>query len=692
MALKEKFKEWFSLKKIQRSISPKKTKKEPEKKGKELQFKVGATSGIYYAARAEEMAGIIAKMSYTLTRGASVLELAADVPHEVDYTQGKEMRHISKSQGLDITLHGALSVPMCMPEMTEWNNAQQHIQMSIMSGVLCGAKYTNFHSCLKEWLELFTYASSKLEIVMCDHKGRFIKDLFKEELGNGNHNQATEKLREWFVNEKEEGGSAKNFVEELGSLIVGHDTSNSLFHRARDEVYNKFYGDKLKGEIKEMVERDIDKVNDKRHEMGKPPLTKEELEKEISKDEETMSSLRIRVRNRDLRGDEAQKLSERTSKRFKELMKDGVSDYLKDGKPWFRVERAGTLEHAYRIVAHYLFFSKDKIWQNMISMYKDKFEEDPDLKYNENDDQWLERALLRLETLPDKQLIHDFKEFYYGVIGAKFLESHIKATVRWMEKEAPKTIDNIVERTEPDKTKIEEQKKILRKNLEDMIIAIENPDARGEHAGRFILWRPKQFLLAIKNARESLKKEGSKYGDKIFIIVDFEHLATQGVDPLKELEELKDHDLSKDLGEYSIGVHVGVPTPLHVHKPIKAADREIVYRLLWKLKEVGLGSKHLTYLIFERGGFKQPYGPSVRVLKLFARLMKEGISPENLPDAFFVVSKPQYIARQKAIIFDHTFDPIKGLLKFPEEEYTLLGTAVLKAGKKPEEWKKEELR
>jgi len=37
-------------------------------------------------------------------------------------------------------------------------------------------------------------------------------------------------------------------------------------------------------------------------------------------------------------------------------------------------------------------------------------------------------------------------------------------------------------------------------------------------------------------------------------------------------------------------------------------------------------------------------------------------------------------------------NPLKGLLKIPEEEYTALGRAATEEGKRPEEWRKEEYR
>jgi len=286
-----------------------------------------------------------------------------------------------------------------------------------------------------------------------------------------------------------------------------------------------------------------------------------------------------------------------------------------------------------------------------------------------------------------------FKEFYYGVVGAKFLEGHLEDLVKWMENELPGIIKKEVEMSEPFPEKVKEQQEKLLRILDNLEIAIENPDSRNpEHGGRFILWRPKQIYIAIKNIRERFKEKNLKYWNKILMLVDFEHLATQGVDPLEELKGMLKVEMLKDYAKLVKAVHAGVPTPLHSHKPIGPEDREIVYRLLWLLKEAGLGSERLTYLIFERGGFKDPYAGSVRALKKMAEHLQNNVKPEDLPEGFYVIPGVQETSRQKVIIFEHTFDPIKGMLKFPEEEYTLLGTSAIRGGKRPEEWKKEELK
>ena len=157
-----------------------------------MAFKVGVTSGLYSIARSEELATSVRKIGFGLTRGTSAIEIAGDVPHEVTETDGEEMRHIAKKQGVDILWHGSLTVPMCMPERGEWRDAHDHMQKSIRSAVHAGAKYIDFHACLNIWLELMTYAGRKLTMVFCDHEGNFISKIMKE----------SERLREWFIKER----------------------------------------------------------------------------------------------------------------------------------------------------------------------------------------------------------------------------------------------------------------------------------------------------------------------------------------------------------------------------------------------------------------------------------------------------------------------------------------------------------
>jgi len=729
MGFLQNLKEKLDLKKIQKSIETPKVK--ITKGESDLKFKVGTTSGIYHAARSEELADIISKLSYTLTRGAACLELASDVPHEVNYTQGKELRHIAKKQGVDITFHGSLTVQMGIPELIEWSSAQEHMQKSIKSAVHAGAKYIDFHSCLREWLELFTYAGSRLHIIMSDWDGNFIGEIFK---GN-------EKLAKWFAND-----SRYRFWSQFASVIVGPELSlqletamdnkmNDIIDSSEDEIKKRYF-EQFKNSLNEMdIISALGRELVEKNLISRDLLTKalslgdtdaiREIQKKITDDfirnsrtfnnfvENNLNSLKRLpyhskigelTRMRALGPDTDQKIRERIEREKERTIKKLVEKKLDDTGDWFEKERTGaTLEMAYYVLAHELYINRHKypIWDQMVELYWDELKELGYEHYDEtkeglsNDKRlnWLEKTVINIEQEPDKELVKTFKEFYYGVVASKFLQGHIEKLVKWMEDELPEILRQEVEITEPNKDRVKEQQDELIENLNQLSIAIENPDARDpSQGGRFLLWRPKQIYLAIKSIRENLKNGGSKYWENVLMLVDFEHLATQGVDPLEELTEMVNNKLTKNYAEIVKAVHAGVPTPLHSHKPIGPEDREIVYRLLWELRKAGLGKEIKTFLIFERGGFKDPYGGSVKALKDMKKLLEEGVEPGKLPGWFFEIPHPKYEARQRAIIFEHTFDPIKGLLKFPEEEYTLLGSAAIKAGKRPEEWKKEELR
>jgi hypothetical protein len=228
--------------------------------------------------------------------------------------------------------------------------------------------------------------------------------------------------------------------------------------------------------------------------------------------------------------------------------------------------------------------------------------------------------------------------------------------------------------------------------MKNLKIAIEMPDARDpKEAGRYMLWKTKQIYIAIMQTRKALKREGNPYWDKIFMLVDFEHIAGQAIDPVEELIDLTKN--FPDAGKYVACVHSNNPSPLHSHYPIQLGD-ERIYRLLWILRKAGLGKDMTTYILFERGGFKDPFQHAVTALKLMIRFLEKNVPPDKLPEEFYGVSSRGLLSeeRQWVTIFNNAMNPLKGLLKVPEEEFTFLGRAATEAGKRPEEWKKEEYR
>jgi hypothetical protein len=591
----------------------------------DLKFKVAVSTGLWGIARGEELATVVKKLGYALTRGTSAIEIAGDVPHEIDFTQGKELRYIAKKQGLDLNFHGSLTIPFCIPELIQWSEAQDHVHKSIKSAVYGGCKYVNFHSCLNFWVEMVTYVGRRLEIFMCDWEGKFISNLlFKDE-----------KVREYFI---------KKFTDKYGGMILEPAVMRSIYYRAETEASIK-----VKKEMPDWQERP----------------------KEY-----------------------AERLAEEHSKLMRELEMEELRKLLKKEGEWYYLGRErGDYVDACKIIAYYLFIRKDPIWKEMVEMYKDVLEK---FKYDPENPKWLDNAFDEAEKRGGKDE-KDFKEFYYGVIGAKFLQGHLVAAAEWMAEGGefkgrglPTIIENELKMINP--PNLEKEKKELLEILKNLIIGIETPDARDPtYAGRYMLWHPKQVYVAVKYTREELKKRKNPYWDKIMMIIDFEHISTQGVDPLEELKDLVKK--VPNIGEYVVCVHSNRPNPLHSHFPIELGD-DVVYELLWILTKAGMGKKHTTYILFERGGFKDPFKQSVTALRLMIHFLQKDVPPKELPPDFYGIAPRGLLAeeRQWVGIFQHAMDPLKGLLKIPEEEYTFLGRAAVEAGKRPEEWKREEYR
>lgn len=622
------------------------------------QFKVGISSGIYMAGRDPQLGSIVRKLGYALTRGTNTIELAGDVPHEADYTQGKEVRYIAEKQNLTLLFHGSLTVPMTMPERGEWRDAQDHLEKSVRSAVMAGCKYVNFHACLHYWLEMMTYAGRKLSIAFVDHEGDFISGILKDPDPNNPDEKGSiecrQKLRKWFI-EKHWDVWARDILmdEERSKISTGHSIEGEI-------------------ELRKII-RDLDR----REESG-----------EINAAERAEEEKKIRERLTD----------SRTEQQIK-LYKETIDEKLKAGGKWDSEELRGivTVIDGYHIIAHYLYYKNDLIWQRMADMYKEVIERYRTVAYRrmggevftyhpggdpgKDPDYWLDAAWEQAESTNDRE----FKEFFYAVCAAKFIEGHMKKLLKWMENGEKGLIAYI-----EDQVSDEKDKKELKDIAKDLKITIEIPDARDTtYSGLYTICRIKQIYAAVKAIRDSLKDIG---GERIYMLVDFEHIATQGFDALDETKNLA--EIAPDAGKYILSLHVTKPNPLHHHLQVDIGDID-VYKLLYHLRTAGLGKHHTTYLIYERGGEKDPFKQSVIALRLMVDQLLQETKPEEL------VGKPEFFGmkgpalnteeRQRTIIAEHAEDPIEGLMVVPEEEYTFLSKAATDKGA-GEKWKKRELR
>lgn len=170
------------------------------------------------------------------------------------------------------------------------------------------------------------------------------------------------------------------------------------------------------------------------------------------------------------------------------------------------------------------------------------------------------------------------------------------------------------------------------------------------------------------------------------VCVDLEHIATHGLDPMKQIKEAHPR-----LGEHVYLVHLSSrPSPGHEHKPIEKGEKDL-YEMLWNLKKKGFEN---GYMVFERGGGEESeiWKESVPNVKEMAMFLEDDVSPDQLPAEFYGYTDSEF-RRDEAIIRSHMFDPIEGLIETPNLRDTFLGSyAITEKRQSPEKWQGEEFR
>lgn len=184
---------------------------------------------------------------------------------------------------------------------------------------------------------------------------------------------------------------------------------------------------------------------------------------------------------------------------------------------------------------------------------------------------------------------------------------------------------------------------------------------------------------------------------------DSEHYIHNSFNPIDEIRSLDENGNVSDIGKYFLGFHVGAPKPYHpVHEPIDVGSeaQRWIYIYAYELRKRGFGVNDRAIIIFERGGARGGQAPinfvaqSATAIRLIVEELEKDTPPEKLPMSFFGVSPEGFasVERQMASMREHYWDPLKGMLHVPEEEHTFFSKAAIDHGKRPEDFKKEELR
>jgi hypothetical protein len=314
---------------------------------------------------------------------------------------------------------------------------------------------------------------------------------------------------------------------------------------------------------------------------------------------------------------------------------------------------------AYYFIAKWMEENKDILWEKIVDV-SIKF-------YARRERKSVEKWLADKKIDPNKLSIEDdnFRmcyELWVPAVSAKYILGHFF----------------------PTRSEYEDPKKYL--DEKEMIFALESPMGGRGTEEWLRLANPCQFYFLV----EEMNKRAGKI---IFAVaMDFEHMLSLRIDP-----EIVIDLLPKDGGKHVRVIHAGWPStlaPAHLAIEVGSDQQKYLYEMYYKLRQKGCGKENDVYIIFERGG-PESFHQSITALQLIVESLEKDVLPEKLmehPEFFGIdIKQVASIERQKTVIREHAFEPLRGLIVVPEEAHTFLGRAAVEKGK-AEEWRRERYR
>jgi hypothetical protein len=318
---------------------------------------------------------------------------------------------------------------------------------------------------------------------------------------------------------------------------------------------------------------------------------------------------------------------------------------------------------AYYFTAKWMEVNKDPLWENIVKANVEYFAKDEKKTVAE----WLSSRGIKTLTIEDENF-RKYSMLWVPAVSAKYIWGHLNQ----------------------DKNP---NKRLLYSDLKEAIkkykmpLVLETPMAhRGiEEWLRFP--NPLQMYYLAKQVNEEAGFEC------LALAMDFEHMISIRLEPEKVIDILPE-----GAGKFVRVLHLGYPAPLapaHIPIPFGSEQQLYLYKMMYMLRQKGFGKNNSEFfIVFERGGGADPIQQSVLALREIVKFLERDTPWDKLPAEFYGLATGQIASweRQLTTIREHAREPLKGLITTPEEDHTFLGRATIEKGKRPDEWKKEELK
>jgi len=637
-----------------------------------MSYKIGVSSGWWNIAKSEESLGLASKIGSTATYGVNFVQV--DFESIAEFQEPDVVKNIKRlidTLQVDWGMHGEIGEMMALESALEvvWKHSHRRLHQYLDTIYLKFILEGDYREYIPRYIVF--HASNLPTIAMIVERYRYAGQITVTPNGDTDWISFIEKNKE-----------LKKWVEESNLLYLLIAKESALGFISIDDI---------KGKIADWVISEKKEIKEKIFERYKNSIKEEMTEKEME-----------RIYN-----DIVREIREEI---LKEIEKYGW-EFLRNVTKLRFAEGAITYEDiAYLIVARYLFDERNNVKEPLWNLFF------PDYS---GDDGWgkLEKDLLGGENkffdvnkgevkLPPQIVSLVAARYVIGHFEEKNKEEFIAEEKRRLERALSKDKLKEIEEKFLNKTPFEKlsilNALISEKSKERRLtIVFENPELT--RAGEEGLQR---LIHAIDIYRMVKAAEKISNGIYLGMVFDAEHYLHNNLDPMVEIKSLQSG--AKDAGKFILVFHVGAPKPYHpAHEPIDIGSEAQywIYKYSYELRKAGFGAKingkeYEGIFIFERGGARggqypaQFIGQSAAALRIIINFLERDVEPEKLPLDFYGISPTEILSedRQLAIVKEHFFDPLKGLLQVPEEEYTFLGSKAIEKGKRPEEWKREELR
>jgi len=624
-----------------------------------MSYKVGVSSGWWTIAKSEELLGLASKIGSAATYGVNFVQVDFESIAEFQEPDVvKNIKRIVDTLQVDWGMHGEIGEMMALESALEvvWKHSHRRLHQYLDTIYLKFVLEGDYKDYIPRYIVF--HASNLPTIAMVVERFRYAGQLTVTPSGSLNWIE--------FIQKNEE---LKKWVEEsdLIYFLIGKESGLAFVSM-----------ESIKSEIKKWAQDQALKEN------------KERIEKRINE----------LVREGKREEEAAQIATEEILKEVESNLNKYAWDYFGNITRLRFAEGAITHEEiAYLIIARYLYEKRNEANEPLWNLFfKNKSWEDLEREFAV---QFLDKKNGEVR-LPPQIVALVACRYILGHFSEKNKEEFLLEQKRLLERIFPservkKIEEEFLNKTPFEKLRILNELISERNKKRKLLILFENPEIT--RAGEEGLQR---LIHAIDIYK--MVKAGEKIANGIYLgmVFDQEHYLHNNLDPLNEIKSLAKE--AEDIGKFLLVFHVGAPKPYHPsHQPIDIGSEAQywIYKYAFELRKLGFGlGENEGIFIFERGGARggqypaQFIGQSAAALRIIINFLEKEVEPEKLPPEFYGISSREILSeeRQLAIIKEHFFDPLKGLLQIPEEEYTFLGSKAIEKGKRPEEWKREELR